>query len=378
MRVLVAPQEFKGSLSAAEAAHAIAEGVRRATPSAVIDEVPLSDGGPGFVDAMLAARGGTRIESEVHDPLMRPLRAAWGGLDGGTAIVEMAAASGLVLLTDAERDPLVTTTYGTGELILAALERGCSEIILGIGGSATVDAGAGAMQSLGARLLDASSADLAAGGAALAQLDRVDLDGVDERLPGTRIRIAADVTNTLCGPEGASAVFGPQKGASPDDVLTLESALQRFAAVVRAQCGLDLLSIPGGGAAGGIATGLSVIAQTAIEPGFALVAEAIGLDARIVGADIIITGEGRLDAQTAYGKTAAGVARLAHTHNKPAGVVAGTVRGDFDASAGAFDAVEQAAPEGMGSDEAMRRAPDLVRDAATRIMRKLLDQSERR
>ena len=173
-------------------------------------------------------------------------------------------------------------------------------------------------------------------------------------------------------------MFGPQKGASPGDVRVLEAALQRFAAVVRAQRGIDLLSMPGGGAAGGIAAGLSVIADASIEPGFALVAEAVGLEPRIAAADFIITGEGRLDAQTAYGKTAAGVARLARAHNKPVGAVAGTVRNDFDVSAGAFDAVEQAAPDGMSGDEAMRRARDLVQDAASRLMRKLLAQSDRR
>ena len=378
MRVVVAPQEFKGSLTAVEAADAIADGVLFAVPDATVDRAPMSDGGPGFVAAMLTARGGEAIESDTHDPLMRPMCAVWGALDDRTAIIEMAAASGLVLLTDAESDPLVATTFGTGELIHAALDRGCREIILGIGGSATVDAGAGVMQALGARLRDTSGEDLPPGGAALALIDRIDLAGVDARLRGTRIRVAADVTNTLCGAEGAAVVFGPQKGASADDVVALEAALRRFAAVVRAQCGIDLLSITGGGAAGGIAAGLSVVADVTIEPGFALVAEAVGLGARIAGSNIVITGEGRLDAQTAFGKTASGVARMARAHGKPVGMVAGLVRGDFAPAMDMFDAVEQAAHDSMSAEEAMSRAPELVRDAAAQLIRALLGQSERR
>ncbi len=342
-----------------------------AAPGAEIDQAPMSDGGPGFVDALLVAGGGARMETSVHDPLMRPVKAVWAVLADGTAIIEMAAASGLLLLTQAERNPLVATTYGTGQLIRAALDHGCAQIIIGIGGSATVDAGAGAMQALGARLLDGAAADLPPGGLPLARLDRIDLSRIDRRLASTRIRIAADVTNTLCGPQGASIVFGPQKGASPGDVEVLDAALRRFADVVRAQRGIDLLTLPGGGAAGGIGAGLSVIADAAIEPGFALVAEATGLDGRVAQADIVITGEGRLDDQTAFGKTAAGVAHLAKKHHKPAGVVAGSVRGDLDAARSPFDAVEAAAPRGMSVEEAMRRAPELVRDAAGRICRAL-------
>jgi glycerate kinase len=368
MRVVVAPQEFKGSLTAVQAAQAIASGVRMALPEAIIDAAPISDGGPGFVEAMLGARGGARVETVVHDPLMRPITAAWAVLDGGTAVIEMAAASGLVLLTDAERDPKVTTTFGTGELVRAALERGCAEIALGIGGSATVDGGAGALQALGVRLFDAAGVQLPHGGGALAALDRIDLAGVDPRVRSTRLRIAADVTNTLCGAEGAAAVFGPQKGASTEDVALLEAGLQRFSAVVRKQFGVDLLSLRGGGAAGGLGAGLAVICDARIEPGFALVAEAVGLDARIEAADVVITGEGRLDSQTAGGKTTNGVAQLARRHAKPIGIVAGIIEGGA-AVMSAFDATEEARPAGVSTGEAMRRADALVRDAAARLMR---------
>jgi len=371
VRILIAPQEFKGSLTAAGAARAIADGVRAALPDAETDEAPMSDGGAGLVDAMLVARGGERIATEVRDPLMRPVRAGWALLSGGSAAIEMAAASGLVLLAADERDPLIATTYGTGELIRAALDRGCRRIIVGVGGSATVDAGAGAMQALGARLLDASGADLPSGGAALARLARIDLAGVDARLAGAEIRVASDVTNTLCGPQGAAMIFGPQKGASEQDVRALDAALARFAEIARRDTGIDLLVMPGSGAAGGLGAGLAVVAGATIEPGFAIVAEAVGLEGRIAAADFVITGEGRLDAQTAFGKTVAGVARMARAHGRRIGVIAGSVRADFDRAGSPFDAIVSAAPNGVPVEEAMRDAGSLVREAAVRIIGEL-------
>ena len=374
MRVVVAPQEFKGSLTAREAADSIAAGVRDALPDARIDVVPMSDGGAGLVDAMLEARGGERVAVDAHDPLMRPLRAAFAVLaPGDTAAIEMAAASGLVLVREDARDPLVATTYGTGELIRAALDRGCTQIIVGVGGSATVDGGAGAMQALGARLLDAAGADLPPGGGPLALLDRIDLARCDARLAGVEILVACDVTNTLCGPQGAAVVFGPQKGASPDAVRVLDDALRHLAAVVLRDTGIDLLPVAGGGAAGGLGAGLMVAAGAAVAPGFGIVAEAVGLEAKIAAAVLVVTGEGRLDAQTAFGKTAAGVARLARAHGKRVAVVAGSVGSDFDASDGAFDAVESASPPGMSVADAMRDAAPLVRSAAARAVLALAD-----
>ncbi|TAK59211.1 MAG: glycerate kinase [Dehalococcoidia bacterium] len=368
MRVVVAPQEFKGSLTARQAADAIAAGVRDALPDAQIDVIPMSDGGAGIVDAMLAARGGELVTTRVHDPLMRPVDAAWGLLDGGkTAIIEMAAASGLVLLSEAERDPLVATTYGTGELVRAALDRGCRRMIVGVGGSATVDGGAGAMQALGARLIDAGGRDLPPGGGPLAQLVRIDASRRDPRLAEAAIVVASDVTNMLCGPAGAAAVFGPQKGASPDGVRQLDEALRHFAAAVGRDLGVDVLDVPGGGAAGGLAAGLMAIAGATIRPGFDVLAEAVGLEAKIAAADLVITGEGHLDAQTAYGKTASGVARLARAHGKRVGAVAGRVD-PAAAAAGAFDAVEACAPAGMPVDQAMREAAELARSATQRVV----------
>lgn len=368
MHIVVAPQEFKGSLTAVEAARSLAEGARRAVADATIDEAPVSDGGPGLVDALLAGIGGVRRMVRVHDPLMRPVDAPWALLSDGAAAIEMAAASGLVLLAEHERDPLLATTYGSGELVIAALDAGCRDIIVGVGGSATVDAGAGAMQALGARLLDATGRDLAFGGAALAQLERVDLARIDQRLRDARIRVASDVRNPLCGAEGAAVVFGPQKGASPDGVRALEAALRRFAGVVRRDFGIDLNAIEGTGAAGGLGAGLIVAAGATIEPGFPIVARAMRLRERIERADLVITGEGRLDSQTAFGKSAAGVAGMARACGKPVVAVAGSI-GDYDPSSGMFDAVRTSTPDGMSTAQAMRAAATLVAAAAERLVR---------
>jgi glycerate kinase len=365
---LIAPLEFKGSLTASEAARAIADGVRRAFPDATIDEAPVSDGGAGLVDALVSARGAEGRTTRVHDPLMRPVDAAWGLLPDATAVIEMAAASGLVLLSEEEREPNVATTFGTGELIVAALDAGCSEIIVGVGGSATVDAGAGAMQALGARLLDSAGDELPRGGAALARLERIDLGGVDTRAVETVVRVACDVRNPLYGPEGAAAVYGPQKGASPSDVQALDTALRRFADVVRRDLAIDLNAIAGTGAAGGLGAGLMVAAGAAIEPGFALVANAVRLDDRIARADVVITGEGRLDAQTAYGKGAAGVAEIARSCGKPVFAVAGSL-GDYDHASNMFAAVVASTPDGMPLEEAMRAGATLVAAATERLVR---------
>jgi glycerate kinase len=371
MHIVVAPQEFKGSLTSSEAARAIAAGVRRARPHAAIDESPVSDGGSGLVDVLLSARGGERRSTRVHDPLMRPVDAAWALLSDATAAIEMAAASGLVLVAEEERDVLAATSVGAGELIISALDAGCRTIIVGVGGSATVDAGAGAIQALGARLLDASGADVARGGAALAQLDRIDLAQVDKRIIETPIVVASDVRNPLCGTAGAARVFGPQKGASPEDVETLERALQHFAAIARRDFNIDLNAIEGAGAAGGLGAGLMIAAGATIEPGFPIIAEAIGLRARIERGDLVITGEGRLDSQTAYGKAAAGVAALARECRRPVVAVAGSV-GDYDPSSRMFDAVISSTPTGMTANEAMQVGASLVADAAERLVREFL------
>jgi glycerate kinase len=369
MHILVVPQEFKGSMTAAVAARAIAAGAHDAAPQARLTLAPVSDGGPGFVDAMLTAIPGKRIETEVRDPLGRPVRAAWALLEGGVAVIEMAAASGLLLVRPDERTALDASTRGTGELIVAALGHGATEVIVGAGGSATTDGGAGALQALGARLLDAGARDLPPGGAALTSLDRMDASGVDARLAGVRLRVATDVTNVLCGRAGAAAMFGPQKGASPADVQALDAALAHFAAVVRRDTGIDVASLRGGGAAGGLAAGLAAVGAR-IEAGFDIVAAAIGLDDLVRAADVVITGEGRLDAQTPYGKAPARVAAMARTHGKRVVALAGMVDPSFDATM--FDRTRAISLEGMSVEEAMRRGPELLRAASARIVRELL------
>ncbi|MCL1939654.1 MAG: glycerate kinase [Desulfovibrionaceae bacterium] len=338
MRVLIAPDSFKGSLSALEAAQSMARGVRSVFDNAVCDLAPIADGGEGTVDALTAATGGEIRVATVRGPLGKPVEARWGLLGNSrAAVVEMAAASGLPLLTLEERDPLRADTYGTGELIRAALAalhdpaRGVDKaedkptLIIGIGGSATNDAGSGALRALGLRFLDASGKELEPGGAALAGLARIDSTGIDPLLAQTRIRVACDVDNPLTGERGASAVFGPQKGATPEMVRQLDAALTRFAEVARESTGKDLAATPGAGAAGGLGAGLLFFAGAKLEPGIAIVLEATGLAARAGNADLVITGEGRSDVQTAYGKAPVGVAKIAKQHGKPVICISGAL-----------------------------------------------------
>jgi len=371
VRVLIAPQEFKGSLSAAEAAQAMAEGLRRALPSIELDLAPMADGGPGTVEALVAAGGGRRLTATVADPLGRPVEAAWGLLEEGpTAVIEMAAASGLVLLRSQERDARRTSTYGTGQLIAAALEAGCRHLIIGLGGSATNDGGAGMAQALGARLSDEEGCDLPPGGAALARLARIDVSGLDGRLRSCQVLGATDVTNPLCGPHGASAIYGPQKGASPADVEELDAALAHYAAVIERDLGKRVAEVPGAGAAGGIGAGLIAFLDAELRPGAQLVAEVVGLEKRIAAADLVVTGEGRLDTQTAYGKTVATVARLARGQGRPVVALAGRVDDAREAcSALGLEAALSIVPGPLPEAEVMARASELLAAAAESLGR---------
>ena len=378
MRVLIAPQEFKGSLSAAEAAQAMAEGLRRALPSAELDLAPMADGGPGTVEALVTTGGGRRLTASVADPLGRPVEAAWGLLEeGSTAVIEMAAASGLVLLRPQERDARRTSTYGTGQLIAAALEAGCRRLIIGLGGSATNDGGAGMAQALGARLSDGEGRDLPPGGAALARLARIDVSGLDGRLRNCQVLGATDVTNPLCGPHGASAIYGPQKGASPADVEELDAALAHYGAVIERDLGKRVAEVPGAGAAGGIGAGLIAFLDAELRPGAQLVAEVVDLEKRIAAADLVVTGEGRLDAQTAYGKTVATVARLARGQGRPVVALAGRVDDAREAcSTLGLESALSIVPPAMGGlpeAEVMARASELLAAAAESLGRALPD-----
>jgi len=330
MRIIVAPQEFKGTLTAHEAAEAMAIGVKRALPNAEVETIPLSDGGPGLVDLILASTGGRRMQAPVEDPLGRLIDAAWALLDDETAVIESAAAAGLVLLREEERDPAITSTFGVGQIMLAALEAGCRRMILGIGGSATNDGGAGMAAALGVRLLDVEGRGLPPGGAALAAIDRIDVARLEPRLRDVDVVAATDVTNPLCGPEGASLIYGPQKGASPHLARQLDAALHHYAAIVERDVGVAVLDRPGSGAAGGLGAGLIGFARAEVRPGFDVVAEVTGLRKRLIGADLVITGEGRLDGQTHYGKAVLGVAKMAKECRVPVLVVPGMLAPGWD------------------------------------------------
>ncbi len=326
-RIVIAPDSFKGSLTAVQAADIMAEAAAEVF-GGEIQKLPMADGGEGTVEAVVAALGGTFCEVPVRGPLGRPVTARYGILPDGTAVMEMAAASGILLLAQRELNPLLASTYGTGEMLAAALNRGCRHIILGIGGSATNDGGAGMAEALGVRFVDAAGKPLSMCGGTLAQVAAIDCTGLHPALAETVVEAACDVTNPLCGPQGASYVFGPQKGADEETAADLDRALAHYAALVEHATGTAVLSLPGGGAAGGLGAGLVAFCGAKLRPGFDLIAEAVGLEAHIRDAALVLTGEGCTDAQTAFGKLPSGVGRLAKRHGRPCVVVSGAVRGD--------------------------------------------------
>ena len=326
MRIVVAPNSFKGSLSATQAASAIARGVREIVPDADIVEIPVADGGDGTVEALVGAHHGTYGWVNVEGPLADPVHAAYGVIDGGrTAVVELASASGFELITAARRDPRKTSTYGFGQLLDAARKAGVTKVIAGIGGSATNDGGGGMAQALGYRLLDSAGHDLARGGAALARLERIDASGVDSGWHPIRVLVACDVTNPLTGPLGASRVYGPQKGADEETVELLDKALARLAGVIERDLGVQVRDLPGAGAAGGTGAGLVAFLGAELVRGAPLIVEAAGLDRALAqGADLVITGEGRIDGQTAFGKAPGEVAKRAKSAGIPVLFLAGS------------------------------------------------------
>ncbi|MDR6680568.1 glycerate kinase [Pseudomonas oryzihabitans] len=371
MKIVIAPDSFKESLSAAGVASALARGVRQALPQAELVECPLGDGGEGTLDAVLAATGGEVRQAQVSGPLGESVKARWGWLaEQRTAFVEMASASGLELVPKARREVLVATSRGTGELLRAALDEGAERLVLAIGGSATNDGGAGLLQALGVRLLDEHEKELAPGGAALAQLARIELTDLHPRLAEVEVVIAADVDNPLCGPQGASHIFGPQKGASPAQVRQLDEALAHFAAITAATLGRDVKDQPGAGAAGGVGFAALAFLQATFRPGIEVVAELVGLEVALQGADLALTGEGRLDGQTLRGKTPAGVLRLARRHGVPVVAVAGSLGDGYEALyeqglTAAFSLV----PGPLSLDEALTQAEVLLERTARDIGR---------
>lgn len=328
MRVVIAPDSFKGSLSAAEVAEALAQGVLRAWPAAQVITLPVADGGEGWVETLVQATGGRSITRRVTGPLGDPVDAQYGLFqqDGQeVAVIEMASASGLTLVPPDRRDPRITTTRGTGELIRDALDQGARRLLVGIGGSATNDGGAGMAQALGVRLLDQAGTDLPPGGAALARLARVDLSGLDPRLAQVEVVVACDVDNPLTGERGASAIYGPQKGATPEMVQELDAALGHFADVVEEVLGQALRSTPGAGAAGGLGFGLMAFTNARLQRGIDLALDTLQADRHFAGAALVITGEGRIDGQTLHGKVPFGVARRAAALGVPVVAVGGGV-----------------------------------------------------
>lgn len=326
MKIVIAPQEFKESLRGIEIARAMREGVIRVWPDAETELVPVADGGDGTLQSLVDASGGEIMSATVDDPLGRPIDAIWGALgDGQTAVIEMARSSGLAILTPEERNPLITTTYGVGELMLQALDAGYRHLIIGIGGSATNDGGAGMAQALGARLLDADGNELARGGGALADLDRIDVSGLDPRLSDTTIDVACDVNNPLCGETGASAIFGPQKGADPETVKYLDAALHRFGELLERDLGQDVMVVPGAGAAGGLGAGLMAFTNARLRPGADIVIDALDLDARLEGASLVIVGEGQTDRSTIFHKAPVAVAQRAKVQGTPVIAISGSL-----------------------------------------------------
>jgi glycerate kinase len=329
MKIVIAPDSFKESLSATEVAAQIEAGFRAIYPDANYFSVPMADGGEGTVDAMVAATHGRLVDVQVTGPLGTPVKAGFGLLARDeTAMIEMAAASGLELVPPALRDPLLTTSRGTGELILAALDKGCRHLILGLGGSATNDGGAGMLQALGARLCDSEGGPIGAGGGALSALASIDLSTLDPRLAECHIDVACDVDNPLLGEHGATAVFGRQKGSTDLSEVLLEANLTHYANVIERDLGVDVRNMPGGGAAGGMGAALGAVLGATLRPGIEIVTEAVDLDAAVRDADLVITGEGRTDSQSIHGKTPVGVARVAMRHGVPVICVAGSLSAD--------------------------------------------------
>ena len=373
MKVIISPQSFKGSVSALAAAKAIERGVLAAEPEAQTVLVPVADGGDGTLDALVDSTGGQMFRSTVIGPLGHPLEAMWGVMgDGETAVVEMARASGLALVPPRQRDPRITTTQGTGQIIKEALERGFNRMIVCLGGSATNDGGTGMATALGVRFLDADGGPIPAGGAALARLASIDASGLHQGLGSATIVGATDVTNPLCGPIGASAIFGPQKGATPEVVAELDAALLNFAQVVRRDLGQDVGELPGAGAAGGLGAGLIVFAGAQLRSGIDMVCDVLGFDGYLEGADLVITGEGQADQSTIFDKAPVGVARRALLQNVPTVLLAGSLgQGYEQLYQHGISGVVCIADRPMSFPQSLNRTEELLESAAQRTIKLL-------
>ena len=371
MKIVVAPDSFKGSVSALEAANAMEHGLRRVFPDAVIEKIPMADGGEGTVQSLVDATGGHLQTRRVLAPLENEVDAQFGILsDRETAVIEMASASGLTLVAPHEQNPLRTTTYGTGQLIHAALEAGCRHLIIGIGGSATNDGGAGMAEALGVRLLDANEKQIQRGGGNLGQLASIDATGLHPAIAETETVVACDVNNPLTGPDGASHVYGPQKGATPEMIETLDGHLSHFDKILTHTFGKSFNDIPGAGAAGGLGAGLMAFLNAELRLGIDIMIDAVNLKERIKGAAIVFTGEGQLDFQTAFGKTPVGVAKVAKAHGIPVIAIAGGIAEGAEAVYDAgIDAMLGIVQEPMSLENAVTDASRLIANTAEQAAR---------
>ncbi|WP_114766787.1 glycerate kinase [Vibrio rhodolitus] len=358
MKIVIAPDSYKESLTAMQVATAIESGFRQVLPDAEYIKLPMADGGEGTVQSLVDATGGQVVSTVVTGPLGEPVEGFYGLLgDGVSAVVEMAAASGLHLVEPDARNPLNTTSYGTGELIKAALKQGAQHIIIGIGGSATNDGGIGMAQALGARFLDSDGHELAYGGGAIANLEQIDLSGLDPRLQQVRLEVACDVDNPLCGPTGASYVFGPQKGATPAMVEQLDYNLAHYASIIERTTGKDVTNQAGAGAAGGLGATLLGLLTASLRPGIQIVIEATNLAEVVKDAALVITGEGRIDSQTIHGKTPMGVAQTAKLYDLPVIGIAGSLASDCNVvHQHGIDAVFSVVPGAVDLPSALKQA----------------------
>jgi glycerate kinase len=369
MNILIAPDSFKDCMSAREVALNIEAGIKRVMPAANIKLLPMADGGEGTVEALVEARGGEIINAIVHDPLMRRINSFFGVLgDKKTAVIEMAAASGIELLKENERNPWITSTYGTGELISHALDMNCKKLVIGVGGSATNDAGTGMAQALGVRFLDNAGRDVAGSGGNLNRIADIDMSGLDKRISKCKILVACDVDNPFYGPRGAALTYAPQKGADKEMAKKLDANMRYFADKISEILGINIQNIKSAGAAGGLAGGLITFLKAELKPGFEVVKDIIKLESEIRKADIVITGEGKMDYQTQFGKVPFGVARIAASLKKPVIAIAGSL-GD---NAGKlyeniFKCIVPLAPNPSDIQNAIKNADKLIRDTAERI-----------
>jgi glycerate kinase len=375
LKILVAPNAFKGSLTAADAASAIREGILAVLPDAEIIELPVADGGDGTADVLIRGTTGKIIyQPDILDPLGRPRTATFGMMgDAKTAVIEMASASGLTLVPPEQRNPMFATSYGTGQLIKACLDYGCTKIIVGVGGSATVDGGAGMAQALGIRLVTKSGESIRPGAQDLGSLAKIDTNHLDSRLSAVEIMVACDVDNPLVGPNGAARVFGPQKGADPEMVDQLEQSLTHFAYIIERTLDKQVATIPYGGAAGGLSAGLYAFLNAQLVSGIDLILDLLNFDAIVQTVDLVITGEGCIDAQTVHGKAPIGVAIAAKKYGIPviglAGIISDNAHIVYDHG---IDALVPITPYPITLDEAMQNARTLLRNATERTMHLLM------